>query len=117
MKREKKYIAVGLGTILTIIVGTGCISHHRAYTPVVVAPAPTGEVVVTEAPPPPRQEVVTVAPSSAHVWVGGYWLNRRGHWAWIPGHYEIRPRPGVVWVQGHWDRTSAGWVWTPGRWQ
>jgi len=101
MKKELFHVRrLSLGAILAIFLATGCVSH-RAYTPV-VATTPTGEVVVTEAPPAPRTEVVPVAPSSADVWVGGYWLNRQG---------------GVAWIPGHWDRTSAGWVWTPGRWQ
>src|SRR5690242_4410438 len=106
MRRE--VIQISLGTMLTVLLATGCVSH-RAYRPV-VATSPTGEVVVTEAPPAPRQEVVTVASSPAHVWVRGYWVHSDRRWVWMPGHWEVRPRAGVAWVQGHWDRTSAGWV-------
>ena len=113
MKREIIYI--GFGTILTLLLSTGC-STQRTYEPV-VATAPTGAVVVTQAPPAPRQEVVGVMPGPEYVWVRGYWLSRNGHWVWMNGHYERRPRPGVAWVQGHWDNTSRGWVWTPGHWE
>jgi len=109
MKREMVYT----GALITLgaLLAGGCISHHH-----MVAAAP-GEVIVAQAPPDPRHEVVTVAPSTEHIWVRGYWMNSNGRWTWIPGHYERRPRAGVAWVQGHWDRTSRGWVWTPGHWE
>ena len=101
-------------TTLATVLASGCYSH-RTYRPVVTT-VPSGEVVVTETPPPARQEVIGVAPSTAHVWVAGYWTYRHGRWVWVPGHYELRPRAAAVWVPGHWDRTSRGWVWTPGHW-
>jgi len=89
---------------------TGCVSHRVVATP-------TGEVVVTTAPPPPRHEVITAAPGAGQVWVSGYWAHHHGRYVWVPGNWEMRPRPTAVWVQGHWDRTVSGWVWTPGHWE
>ena len=113
MKRQ--IIQIGFGTLLTLVLYTGCYSH-RAHQPV-VATSPTGTVVVTEAPPAVKHEVVGVSPGTDYVWVRGYWLRNGPNWVWMPGHYERRPRSGVTWVQGHWDRTSPGWVWTPGHWE
>src|SRR5678815_5657265 len=107
MKRQilRLIALLGIGGLLVI----GCYTK-RTYSPV-VATAPTGTVIVTEAPPAPRQEVIGVAPSTSHVWVQGYWSYRNGRYVWMPGHYELRPRPAAAWVAGHWDRTSRGWVW------
>jgi hypothetical protein len=113
MKREMIRLGmhiIGLGTILLTLLSTGCARP-------VVATAPARTIVVRESPPAPREEVIGVAPSTDHVWVRGYWLRSNNRWAWVPGHYERRPRAGVAWVEGHWDRTSRGWVWTPGHWE
>jgi hypothetical protein len=116
MKRE--ILKAGLFLGLAGLVTTGCVSHrHHHEVALATAPSPAGEIIVTQAPPEPRTEVITVAPSSEHVWVRGYWMSRNGRWVWMPGHYERRPRAGVAWVQGHWDRTPAGWTWRQGHWE
>jgi hypothetical protein len=67
------------------------------------------------APPAPRVEVMTVAPSPAHFWVGGYWKwNGHAH-AWVPGHW-VKSRPGHVWVRDHWAHRGNEWYFTPGHW-
>ena len=107
-------VAAAMGTFLF----TACESHHHRRVVVVQEPAPYvgDQVVVTTDPPAPRHEVVTVAPSADHVWVKGYWSRQNDRWVWVPGHYQLRPRPAAVWVEGHWDHTTRGWVWTPGHW-
>jgi|SRR6185503_11970842 len=103
--------------VLTVagLFASGCarrvVVHER------VAAAPAGEVVVTTEPPPMKREVIGVAPSTRHVWVEGYWARSNGRWAWVPGHYELRPRERAVWAKGQWDRTDRGWVWRPGHWE
>src|SRR5436190_4530300 len=113
MKREILRLAVWI--LLAVFLGTGC--YTRKVHERVVVTAPPGEVIVTQAPPDPRLEVIGVAPSTAHIWVRGYWVHRNGQYVWIAGHWELRPRPGAIWVPGHWDSTSRGWVLTPGHWQ
>src|ERR1043166_10117300 len=107
MKRE--IVRASVWVVLISFLAIGCISHRE---PVVVT-TPARQVIVTEAPPPPRTEVMGVAPSTAHVWVQGYWVHRDRRWVWVPGHWEARPRVGAMYVAGHWDRTTQGWVWTP----
>ncbi|MBK8964345.1 MAG: YXWGXW repeat-containing protein [Candidatus Competibacteraceae bacterium] len=78
----------------------GCaLFEHPQPTPVVVQPPATAQrervvvrepVIVRDA-PPPRMEAITVAPSSQHVWVPGYWTWRDDDWAWQSGHWELRP--------------------------
>src|ERR1044071_2053373 len=92
--------------LLIIAVGsflaTGC-HTRRVVVRERVAPAPTGEVTSSSQPPRPRHAArVGVAPSPAHLWVGGFWANRDGRWAWMPGHWERGPRVGAHWTAGHW---------------
>jgi hypothetical protein len=112
MKREilRLMVMVTLGGCFV----SGCATKH--YEPTVTT-TPTGQVIVTEAPPPVRQEVVGTAPTTSHVWIQGYWMYRNGNWAWVPGHWEVRPRLNAAWVPGHWDQTSRGYAWNPGHWE
>jgi len=99
----------------------GCASPHqemvvtRYNTPVTT----TRTTVVTEAPPTPRVEVEGPAPSTAHVWIQGYWTYIDNRWVWSPGHWDLRPRMNAAWVPGEWDKdpTGKGWLWTPGHWE
>jgi hypothetical protein len=83
---------------------------------VVVRPA-RGRAYVRIAPPRARVEVRTVAPSPRHVWIGGYhrWDGRA--YVWVPGRWDLGPRPGAVWVAGHWKNTPDGWEWIEGHWR
>jgi hypothetical protein len=74
------------------------------------------EVVVDRAPPEPLVEPVYVAPSPAHVWVGGYW-EWHDRWVWVPGHWAPPPRAHAAWVPGRWEPRGARWVWRPGYWR
>ncbi|MBK8964346.1 MAG: YXWGXW repeat-containing protein [Candidatus Competibacteraceae bacterium] len=65
----------------------------------------------------PQTEVITVAPSSRHVWVPGYWTWRDDDWVWRSGYWESRPYPDALWVPGQWVATANGWRWQDGRWR
>ena len=113
MKREffRLLLLIGLGAFIA----TGC--YTRRVVVRESAPVPTGEVIVSSEPPKPRHEVIVgVAPSPAHVWVGGFWTYRDGRWVWIPGHWERGPHVGAHWSAGHWVHRPRGWVWVEGRW-
>jgi hypothetical protein len=76
------------------------------------------EVYAPEPAPPPQAEVVVgVAPSSEHVWVGGYWTRHKDSWFWVRGRWAARPRPGAVWVDGRWDHHPRGYAWVGGHWR
>src|SRR5256885_10301380 len=77
----------------------------------------TREVVVAQAPPEVRVETQTVAPGADYIWQRGYWRWTGVEYAWIPGHWVVRPRPAAVWVEGHWMRRGGGWVWIAGHWR
>ncbi|HWQ93760.1 MAG TPA: YXWGXW repeat-containing protein [Clostridia bacterium] len=100
-------LSVLVGVIAGILVG--CASPK----PEIVS----GPVLVAEAPPTAQIETPTEAPSQAHVWVEGYWVYQNDRYIWIPGHWELRPRPNAVWVPGSWSNKSGGWLWTPGHWR
>jgi hypothetical protein len=106
--------------LIALLCLVSCGRHRRRVvvhevTVVQSAPAPGSEVVVEAEPPPPQAETRPPAPSTAHVWVTGYWSWRDG-WAWTPGVWVLRPRPAAAWVPGHWARRPRGWVWIPGHW-
>jgi len=94
-------LIVALGGIL------GCSTSHVTPT-----------VAVAEAPPAPPVEAITMAPafSSDYVWVRGYYTYNGTRYVWVPGNWQLRPRPNAIWVPGTWSQTDKGWVWTPGQW-
>lgn len=111
MKVKALLLAALTGAIALILpacVVTGSV-HEREYhpRPYVVEGPPAGyvvvrerppEVVFTPSPPPPRGDVV---------WVPGYYMEDRGRWVLVQGHYEARPRPGAVWVAPRYERAGA----------
>jgi hypothetical protein len=80
-------------------------------------PPPPVAVVITVAPPPPQREIIVERPSTAHVWIGGYWAWRDRRHVWIPGHWELPPRARVVWVEPRWERRGNAYVLVEGYWQ
>jgi len=84
-------------------------------------PGPPRDVaVIRMAPPPPRYEPVPVLPpdrASMEYWQAGHWRWNGREYAWVPGRYERRPRPGAVWVEPRYERHGEGWVFVEGRWR
>jgi hypothetical protein len=76
----------------------------------------TPTVAVAEAPPAPPVESIGMAPGINYVWVRGYYTYNGSRYVWVPGNWQLRPRPNAIWVPGTWDQTDKGWVWIPGRW-
>lgn len=75
------------------------------------------DVVVRVAPPAAVVERPGRAPSANHVWVAGYhrWDGRA--YVWVPGRYEVPPRPHAHWVAHHWVHRDGGWVLVEGHWR
>jgi len=78
---------------------------------------PPGAVVVEARPPAYRVEVIPVAPGPGYFWIRGYWGWGAGAYYWVPGRWEMRPRPRAVWVPGRWRAVRRGWYWVPGHWR
>jgi len=74
-------------------------------------------VYVRVGPPRARVEVRTVSPSSRHIWIGGFHRWDGKAYIWVPGRWDLGPRPGAVWVPGHWKNTRPGWEWIEGHWR
>src|SRR6266446_8503119 len=94
-------------SILTLLALVGCAEEPTTVTTTtttqqVTTTGPAREVLVTHAPPPVRVETQTVAPGSGYVWTGGYWRWTGTEYAWVPGTWVVRSRPGAVWVAGQW---------------
>lgn len=83
----------------------------------VPATSPPPVAVVAEPPPPLQREIIVERPTSAHVWIGGYWGWREGRHVWIAGHWEMPPRARVVWVEPRWERRGHGYVLVEGYWR
>ena len=112
MKREtvKLILLLALGSFFV----SGCHTGDGGREAAVAGTA--GETAVSEAPPPARVEVSGRPPGGPAVWVAGYWKHHENLWVWVPGGWQLPPRPGAVWVAGHWDHSDSGWTWTLGRW-
>jgi hypothetical protein len=76
-----------------------------------------GRVYVRVGPPRAIVEVRPPAPSAAHVWIGGYHRWNGTAYIWVPGRWELAPRPAAVWVPGHWVNSPEGWYWVEGHWR
>ena len=77
---------------------------------------PVSTIVVTQAPPAPRQEAVLAQPSSAHLWVPGYWTWRTNQYQWIAGHWEVPPYPNAKWTAPRWQTESGAYRFYEGFW-
>jgi WXXGXW repeat (2 copies) len=68
------------------------------------------------APPPLRVESPTLQPSSAHVWIPGYWKWAGINYEWVEGRW-VKGKPGRTWVPGTWEPQGSYWAWKPGKWE
>ncbi|PWT96874.1 MAG: hypothetical protein C5B51_32610 [Terriglobia bacterium] len=75
------------------------------------------DVFVRVGPPPPVRETVIVRPGPNYVWIPGYHRWDGGAYAWVPGRWELPPRPRARWVAHRWVRRRGGWVFVEGRWR
>jgi hypothetical protein len=75
------------------------------------------EVVVTVRPPRPLVERRIARPGPNYVWIAGYHNYVNGAYVWVPGRWELPPRPGAVWVAHKWVHRGTGWVLVEGRWR
>ena len=68
---------------------------------------------------PPREVVETrgARPGPGYVWIGGYHQWGGTAYAWVPGRWELPPRPHAVWVRHRWVHRHGGWVLAEGRWK
>jgi WXXGXW repeat (2 copies) len=75
------------------------------------------EVIVKVAPPAAIVETRGAAPGAGYVWIGGYHNWNGNAYVWVPGRWEMPPRPHARWVAHHWVKRHGGWVLVEGRWR
>lgn len=73
-------------------------------------------IVVTQAPPALQSEVILAQPSSAHVWVAGYWTWRNNQYQWMAGHWEVPPYANAKWNSPRWQTESGAYRFYEGYW-
>ena len=75
------------------------------------------EVIVRVAPPAAIVETRPAAPGAGYVWIGGYHKYENNAYVWVPGRWELPPRPHARWVAHRWVRRHGGWVLVEGHWR
>jgi hypothetical protein len=75
------------------------------------------EVVIKVGPPAPIVETRPVAPGPNYVWIDGYHNYVNGAYAWVPGRWDVPPRPHARWVAHRWVHRHGGYVLVEGHWR
>jgi hypothetical protein len=75
------------------------------------------EVIIKVGPPAPIVETRPVAPGPNYVWIGGYHNYVNGAYVWVPGRWDVPPRPHARWVAHRWVRRHGGYVLVEGHWR
>jgi hypothetical protein len=75
------------------------------------------EVIIRVAPPRAVVETRVVAPSHGHVWIAGYHRWDGHAYVWVPGRWELPPRPHARWVAHKWVHRHGGYVLVEGHWR
>ena len=75
------------------------------------------EVVVRIGPPAPVVERRIARPGPDHVWIAGYHSWNGSAYVWVPGRWELPPRPHARWVAHRWVHRHDGWVIVEGHWR
>jgi|SRR5450755_812735 hypothetical protein len=75
------------------------------------------EVVVRIAPPAAIVERPVARPGPNYVWIGGYHRWDGNAYVWVPGRWEVPPRPHARWVAHRWVHKHGNWVFVEGRWR
>jgi len=77
----------------------------------------SAEVVVRIGPPRAIVEAPPVRPGPRYVWIGGYHRWENNAYVWVPGRWELPPRPHAKWVAHRWVHRGDHWVFVEGRWR
>ncbi len=77
----------------------------------------SAEVVVRVAPPAAVVETHPPIPGPGYVWINGYQQWNGNAYVWVPGRWEMPPRPHARWVAHRWVRRHGGWVMVEGHWR
>ena len=98
---SRKWLAFAVGSFIAL--GAGVASAQG--------------VVVQVRPPRAVVERRIPAPGANYVWIPGYqrWT---GHtYEWVPGRWEVPPRPRARWVPYRWEHHGRNWTLREGHWR
>ena len=96
----------------TLLPAAGLLALFLGSAPIAAVP-----IYVRIRPPRIRVERRGPAPSRNHVWQRGYYRWDGAAYVWVPGRWEIGPRPHARRVEGHWRHGRRGWFWVEGHWR
>ena len=77
---------------------------------------PVNSYIVSQAPPAVQVEVLLAQPSSAHVWIAGYWTWRQNQYEWMAGRWEVPPYSNAKWSPPHWETENGAYRFYEGSW-
>ena len=93
------------------------VTQSQPVVATAVVAGPVNSYIVVQAPPAPQApEAIPARPSSAHVWVAGYWTWQNNRYAWMAGHYEVPPYSGAVWVNPRSESEAGAFRFYEGHW-
>jgi hypothetical protein len=107
----------------TLFVGACCVAPLTGFAqrnPNFGGPGPGFGVnveVLLGPPPAAVRERPGRQPGPDYVWIEGHYVGQPGGWAWVPGHWALRPQREAIWVAGHYDLRGGGYVWVEGEWK
>ena len=79
---------------------------------------PGGQYVIVNEPPPPLiVEGPLPRPSTAYIWIDGYWDWDGHRYVWAPGRWTIPPHGHAVWDAPRYERHEAEHRYRLGRWR
>ena len=87
--------------------------------PATASNAATSTIIVTQT-PPPRKDVPIARPdrpSSAYVWIEGFWTWRNQRYEWMSGHWAMPSTPTAQWVDPRWVKEGNGYRFYEGYWK
>jgi hypothetical protein len=115
-------MVAGTGTVMTtspLVAPMTTTTQTTQQTPngtIVTTQTQPVSYVVTQAPPVVQTEVVSVRPSSSHIWIAGYWTWRNNQYQWVAGHWEVPPYANATWVPPRWQPESGAYRFYEGYW-
>jgi hypothetical protein len=88
-----------------------------SFIAISAAEATAQNIVVRVRPPHAVVERRIPAPGPGYVWIPGYQRWTGNTYAWVPGRWEMPPRPHARWAPYRWQKHGHTWVLRDGHWR
>jgi hypothetical protein len=93
--------------IIAVLILTGALAFQT----------PAADIYIHVGPPHAVKERRGHPPGRDHVWIAGYYLWDGNRHVWVPGRWELPPRPHARWEPHRWVHRHEGWVFVEGHWR